>query len=115
MGSELLEFGAEGDHVHLMVCCPPKLAIATLVGKLKGKSSYIIRKDFWPQVKMKLWGDHLWSPSYCVVSCGGAPLEIVKQYIADQRQPVSTQSVKQSERFTGRKRDRQKMACLTCP
>ena len=30
---------------------------------------------------------HLWSPSYCVVSCGGAPLDSVKQYVADQRRP----------------------------
>jgi putative transposase len=53
MGGELLEFGGEEDHVHLMVCCPPKLAVATLVGKLKGKSSYMIRKDFWPHIKNK--------------------------------------------------------------
>ena len=106
MGAELLEFGAEGDHVQLMVSCPPKLAVAKLVGKLKGKSSYFIRREFLSQVKTKLWGDHLWSPSYCVVSCGGAPLQIVKQYIADQRRPAITKSVKQSENFTGRKRDR---------
>ncbi len=54
MGAELLNFGAEGDHVHLMVGCPPKLAVANLVGKLKGKSSYIIRKEFMDQVKTKL-------------------------------------------------------------
>lgn len=108
MEAELLEFGAEEDHVHLMVSCPPKLSVAILVGKLKGKSSYMIRKDFWPQVKTKLWGGHLWSPSYCVVSCGGAPLEIVKQYINDQRRPSSTKSVKQSEHFTGRRRDKNK-------
>jgi putative transposase len=108
MEAELLEFGAEGDHVHLMVNCPPKLSVASLVGKLKGKSSYILRKEFWTQIKTKLWGDHLWSPSYCVVSCGGAPLEIVKQYITDQRRPASTKSVKQSENFTGRKRDKDK-------
>lgn len=34
-----------------------------------------------------LWGDHFWSPSYCVVSCGGAPLEIIKRYIQDQQKP----------------------------
>jgi len=108
MGAELLKFGAEGDHVHLMVSCPPRLAVANLVCKLKGKSSYIIRKEFWTQVKTKLWRDHLWSPSYCVVSCGGAPLKIVKQYIADQRRPTTAKSMKQSESFTGRKRDKNK-------
>ncbi|MDW9481965.1 IS200/IS605 family transposase, partial [Sinorhizobium meliloti] len=33
----------------------------------------------------KLWGGHLWSPSYFAASCGGAPLEIIKAYIEDQR------------------------------
>lgn len=87
MGGELLEFGGEDDHVHLMICCPPKLAISNLVSKLKGKSSYFLRREFWSQIKDKLWGKHFWSSSYCVVSCGGAPLEIVKQYVAEQRRP----------------------------
>src|SRR6476620_10916035 len=47
MGVDLIEFGGESDHVNLMVCCPPKLAISNLVGKLKGKSSYHLRKEFW--------------------------------------------------------------------
>ena len=29
----------------------------------------------------------LWSRSYCVLSCGGAPLEIIKQYIQQQDRP----------------------------
>jgi len=108
MDVELLEFGGEDDHVHLMVCCPPKLAIANLVSKLKGKSSYFLRKEFRPQIKDKLWGKHFWSPSYCVVSCGGAPLEMVKQYVADQRRPCSKRQIQQSENFAGRKRDKEK-------
>lgn len=108
MEVELLEFGGEDDHVHLMICCPPKLAIANLVGKLKGKSSYMIRKMFWGHIKTKLWGDHLWSPSYCVVSCEGASLDIVKQYISDQRSPSNPKNVSQSKIFTGRKRDKNK-------
>ncbi|RPF64436.1 transposase, partial [Helicobacter pylori] len=34
-----------------------------------------------------LWGKHLWSPSYFAGSCGGAPLEMIKQYIQDQETP----------------------------
>ena len=78
MGAELLEFGGEDDHVHLMVSCPPKLAVSNLAGKLKGKSSYLLRAEFWSQIKNKLWGKRFWSSSYCVVSCGGAPLAIIK-------------------------------------
>ena len=103
MDSELLEFGGEDDHVHLMLSYPPKLALSNLVGKLKGKSSYILRKNYWPQLRKKLWGQHLWSSSYCVVSCGGAPLETVRQYIEDQRIPPSEKSIKQSLQEKDRK------------
>jgi putative transposase len=63
------------------------LAVSNLVGKLKGKSSYFLRREFWPELKAKLWGVHLWSPSYCVVSCGGASLEVVQRYIQSQQSP----------------------------
>ncbi len=85
---ELLEFNGEHDHVHLLVSVHPKVAISTLVGKLKGKSAYFLRREFWPDIKPKLWGNHFWSPSYCAVSCGGAPLEIVRRYIDHQRRPI---------------------------
>lgn len=105
MDGELIEFGGEDDHVHLLVSAHPKTAISNLVGKLKGKSSYFLRKNYWSQIKNKLWGNHFWSPSYCVVSCGGAPLEIVKQYVENQRKPSEKKSVEQSKRFRGASRD----------
>jgi putative transposase len=108
MEAELVEFNGDDDHVHLMILCPPKLAVASLVGKLKGKSSYFLRKEFWNEIKSKLWGGHFWSPSYCVVSCGGAPLEIVIEYIKTQREPCKAKSVNQSLRYTRRKRDKDK-------
>ena len=81
MDCEILEFDGEHDHVHMMISVHPKIAIANLVGKLKGKSAYFLHKEFWNTIKKKLWGSHFWSPSYCVVSCGGASLEILKTYI----------------------------------
>lgn len=101
--AELLEFNGEDDHVHLMLSCPPKVSLSVLVGKLKGKSSYFLRKEYWTQLKKKLWGNHLWSPSYCVVSCGGAPLSIVKQYIEQQRTPPSENAIAISIRESGGK------------
>lgn len=98
MDCELNEFNGEDDHIHILISIPPKHAVSTVVSKLKGKSSYYIRKEFWNQIKHKLWGDHFWSPSYCSVTCGGAPLEIIKKYIEDQRQPSSEKGVAQSIR-----------------
>ena len=87
MGGELLEFGAEDDHLHLMLSIPPAKSISNFVGKLKGKSAYHLRRHHWEEVKQKLWGEHFWSPSYCIASCGGAPLEIVKAYVQNQNKP----------------------------
>lgn len=97
MDCELLEFGGEDDHIHIMVTVHPKLAVSNLVGKLKGKSSYLLRREFWPQIKQVLWGKHFWSPSYCVVSVGGASMETVKKYIEGQRTPSSEKAVKTSK------------------
>ncbi|MGL4938650.1 transposase [Shewanella sp.] len=44
-----------------------------------------------------LWGNHFWSPSYCVVSCGGASLDVVKQYIENQNTPPSEKAIRTSK------------------
>ena len=78
--AELVEFDGEHDHVHLLVNYPPKVAISSLVNSLKGASSRILRKKH-PEIKNKLWGNALWSPSYFASSCGGVPIDIMKKYI----------------------------------
>ena len=93
MDGELFEFNGEDDHVHLLLTIPPKIAISNFISKLKGKSSYYLRREFAKELAQKLWGKHLWTPSYCLVSCGGAPLDIIKQYIEDQRRPPSAWGV----------------------
>jgi putative transposase len=70
-----------------MLVIPPSKSISNFVGKLKGKSSHCLRKHHWNEAKEKLWGEHFWSPSYCVITCGGAPLETVKAYVKNQNQP----------------------------
>jgi putative transposase len=85
--AELIEFEGEDDHVHLLVSYPPKVAVSALVNSLKGVSSRMIRKKNYPEIKNKLWGGALWSPSYFAGSWGGAPLSIIRQYIEQQRTP----------------------------
>lgn len=104
MNCELLEFNGESDHIHLLVSVNPKWSVSNFVGKIKGKTSYFMRKEFWSDIKNKLWGDHFWSPSYCVVSCGGAPLEIVKKYIEDQQKPAPEKDVRKSKSISARKK-----------
>lgn len=84
-GAELREFNGEDDHVHLLIEYPPTVTLSTLVNSLKGVSSRLLRRERFPEVQKRLWGGHLWSPSYFAASCGGAPLSIIKQYIQNQR------------------------------
>lgn len=85
--SELVEFDGESDHVHLLVLYPPRIALSVLVNSLKGVSSRRLRQKF-TIFKKEYWGSNaLWSRSYFVASVGGAPIEILKQYIEQQKTP----------------------------
>ena len=88
MGGTLEEFDGERNHVHLLIQYPPKWSISVIVNNLKGRSSRLLRRDM-PDVKKRYWGDGsaLWHRSYFAGSMGGAPLEIVKQYIQQQDTP----------------------------
>ena len=86
-GADLETFDGEDDHIHLLVSYPPKVAFSMLVNSLKGATSRLVRKEKFPEITARLWGDHFWSPSYCVVSCGGAPLDVIRRYIEQQRSP----------------------------
>lgn len=46
-----------------------------------------LRQQAWPEVSRVLWGDAFWSPSYCVLSCGGFPLDIIKAYVEARSDP----------------------------
>lgn len=86
--AELVSFEGERDHVHLLVNYAPQISISRLVNSLKGASSRRLRKEH-PQTQQHYWNGVLWSPSYFASSCGGAPLEIIKQYIAGQDSPAA--------------------------
>lgn len=83
----LIEFDGENDHVHLLVNYPPKVSVSALVNSLKGVSSRHLRKKQYPELTNQLYGGALWSPSYFAGSCGGAPIEIIRQYIEQQNTP----------------------------
>jgi putative transposase len=85
--AHLVEFEGEGDHVHLLINYPPKVAVSKLVNSLKGVSSRLIRKQKYPSIQQALWGGSLWSPSYFAGACGGAPLSVIRQYIEQQQSP----------------------------
>ena len=82
--SELLEFNGEPDHVHLLLSLNPKVKPSTFVNNLKTVSSRLIRRDYGKYLERFYRKPVFWSRSYCIISCGGAPLSVVKQYIEQQ-------------------------------
>jgi putative transposase len=91
-GAELREFNGEDDHVHLLVEYPPKIPVSGLVNSLKGVSARRLRSEFTGRVNRQIMHGHFWSPSYFAASCGGAPLNIIRQYIEQQRHPAQATS-----------------------
>ena len=85
--AELREFDGGDNHVHLLVHYPPKVAVARLVNSLKGVSSRRLKQEF-PDLTRHYHNNALWSPSYFAGSCGGAPIEVIRQYIQDQNTPI---------------------------
>mgnify|MGYP006125792699 FL=1 len=83
--SELLEFNGEHDHVHLLISLNPKVDPSKLVNNLKTVTSRIIRRDFAEHVGKFYRKPVFWSRTYCIITCGGAPLSILKQYIENQK------------------------------
>jgi putative transposase len=82
--TKLIEFGAESDHCHLLVSLHPNNNISVFVKNLKSSSSRLLRKEFELELSKTYWNPVLWSSSYCVISTGGAPLEVLKKYIQNQ-------------------------------
>ena len=79
---EIIEMEIMPDHVHLLLEVDPQFGVHKAVKTIKGRTSRILRQEF-PRLKTKL--PTLWTNSYFVSTVGGAPLEIIKQYIEGQK------------------------------
>ena len=82
--AELKECNGEADHIHMLIQYPPTVQLSKLVNNLKSVSSRRMRGDF-IDLRAAYSKPVLWSRSYFASSCGGAPLDIIKQYIQNQR------------------------------
>src|SRR5690349_3478485 len=84
---KLLEVKGEPDHVHLLIPLPPNLDLSRFVNTLKTTTSRLIRQEFAAEVSRVYRKPVFWSRTYCVISGGGAPLAVIKQYIEQQAAP----------------------------
>lgn len=88
-GCQLDELGGEADHVHALLTLTPAAAPSRLVNNLKTVTSRLIRKELSGAVRRHYGSKPVfWSRSYCFVSCGGAPLEVIKAYLEQQEEPA---------------------------
>ncbi len=93
---DVIEIETDQDHIHMLVEVDPQFGVNKFVKIAKGKSSRILREEY-PHLKKRL--PTLWSNSYFVSTVGGAPLAIIKQYIANQQLSESKLSKSRWEKF----------------
>ena len=70
------------DHIHLLISIPPTQAVGVMIGKLKAMTAKVLREEF-PHLKSRL--PNLWTRSYFVASTGGVTLQVLKQYVENQK------------------------------
>ncbi len=81
---EIIEAEACKDHIHMLVCIPPSMSVASFVGYLKGKSSLMIF-DRHANLKYKYGNRHFWCRGYYVDTVGKNK-KAIEQYIRNQLQ-----------------------------
>ncbi len=80
---EVEEWNFETDHIHVLFRTRPSTCLAKFINAYKSASSRLIKKEF-PELRKELWEEYFWSRSYCLLTSGGAPIELIRQYIQSQ-------------------------------
>ena len=79
---EIIEAHAMRDHIHMLVKIPPKIAVSSFMGYLKGKSSLMIFEKH-ANLKYKYGNRNFWTKGY-YVSTVGLNTKLVEEYIRNQ-------------------------------
>ena len=79
----LEEWKHDRDYVHIMFRAQPKTEMSKFINANKSASSRLIKKKF-PDVRQKLWKEMFWSRSFCLLTTGGVPIEVIQNYIEKQ-------------------------------
>ena len=81
-GVKIVEAELCPDHIHMLVEIPPKIAVSSFVGYLKGKSTTMIFEQF-PELKYKYSNREFWCKGYYVDTVGKNQRRIA-EYIKHQ-------------------------------
>jgi len=83
----LQEWNHDKDHVHILFKAQPNSELSKFINAYKSASSRLIKKEY-PIIKKSLWKEFFWSRSFCLLTTGGAPIEVVKRYIESRGEKV---------------------------
>ena len=77
-GITVEEWNHDMDHVHVLFRAQPKSELSKFINAYKSASSRLLKQEF-PQIRQKLWKEYFWSRSFCLLTTGGAPIEVVRR------------------------------------
>lgn len=77
------EWNHDIDHVHVLFRAQPNSELSKFLNAYKSASSRLIKKEY-PSIREKLWKEYFWSRSYCLISTGGATIDVIRTYIEQQ-------------------------------
>ena len=80
--SEILEGHVMQDHVHMLICIPPKYSVSQVVGYIKGKSAIWIARNYFGR-QQNYTGQHFWARGF-YVSTVGRDEKVIAEYIRNQ-------------------------------
>ena len=81
-GVEIVEGEVCPDHIHMLVCIPPKMSVSGFMGYLKGKSALLIFQR-WGNMKFAYRNREFWCKGY-YVDTAGKNTKAIKKYIEEQ-------------------------------
>ena len=95
MGGIVHAIGGMEEHLHLATSVPPKLALATFIGEVKGNSSHFVNHVIVPKFKL------YWQDEYGVLSFSEKNIPAIVRYIKNQKQHHADGSIQDGlERFS---------------
>lgn len=71
----------EVDHIHFLITAKPTSDLPKYIGACKSFSSRILKEE---GIRTKSEKGAIWSPSYCLLTTGGAPIDVIRRYIERQ-------------------------------
>ena len=79
----LQEWNQDKDHIHILLKGQPNTELSRFINVYKSASFRLIKKEY-PRVREQLWKENFWSRSFCLLTTGGAPVDIIRKYIESQ-------------------------------